>query len=162
MPTKTPTLHMVCGKIAAGKSTLAAKLAQNENAFLIKEDDWLAALFADEMKTARDFVRCSTKLRSAIGPHIVSLLNAGLSVVLDFQANTIESRVWMRGLFEETDANHQLHVLVPSDDVCLDRLRTRNADGAHPFTVTEAQFHEISKYFIEPTAEEGFTLVRHT
>ncbi|WP_422063906.1 AAA family ATPase [Shimia sp.] len=34
----TPTLYMLCGKIAAGKSTLAAKLATAENAVLIAED----------------------------------------------------------------------------------------------------------------------------
>ena len=42
-----PTLHFFCGKIAAGKSTLAAKLAEQEGTVLIAEDAWLAALYAD-------------------------------------------------------------------------------------------------------------------
>ena len=49
MPDHSPILHMLCGKIAAGKSTLAARLASAPETVLIAEDDWLNALFADEL-----------------------------------------------------------------------------------------------------------------
>ena len=42
---KTPTLHMICGKIAAGKSTLARRLADQPNTILISEDVWLSTLY---------------------------------------------------------------------------------------------------------------------
>ncbi|MBY6161445.1 ATP-binding protein [Mameliella alba] len=155
----TPTLHMVCGKIAAGKSTLAARLATADRVVLIVEDDWLHKLFAEELATPRDYLRCTAKLRSAIGPHVRELLNAGLSVVLDFAANTVEQRRWMKGLLEGTEAAHQMHVLVPSDETCLMRLRARNAAGTHPFSVTEEQFYQFSSHFVRPTADEGFDLV---
>jgi len=156
-----PTLHMLCGKVAAGKSTLAANLAASENTVLITEDAWLAALFADELQTPKDYLRCTTKLRHAMAPHLVALLDAGMSVVLDFQANTVESRTWMRHLLNETDADHQLHVLMPPDEICLARLQRRNASGQHPFTVTAEQFHQISAYFAPPIPKEGFNLLFH-
>lgn len=159
MTVSRPTLHLLCGKVAAGKSTLAAKLAMAENTILISEDEWLAALFADELKTPRDYVRCMSKLRGAIAPHIATLLGAGLSVVLDFQANTVESRAWMRGVLDQTNADHRFHVLMPPDEVCLTRLRKRNASGLHPFQVSDDQFHQISAHFIPPAPKEGFTLV---
>lgn len=155
----SPTLHMFCGKIASGKSTLAAKLADAPNTVLIAEDAWLAALFADQLQTGQDFMRCSAQLRTIMGPHVVALLCAGTSVVLDFQANTVESRVWMRQILDQSDAAHQLHVLMPSDAVCMQRLQARNAASTHAFTVTEAQFHQFSKYFVAPLPEEGFTQV---
>lgn len=156
-----PTLHLLCGKIAAGKSTLAAKLAGSDGTVRIVEDDWLAALYPNEMSTAQDYVRCASKLRKVIGPHVVSVLNTGLSVVLDFQANTIESRQWMRAIIDEAEAEHQMHVLVPPDVVCLQRLRARNAGGDHPFAVSEEQFHQIAQHFVPPTPEEGFNLIIH-
>ena len=156
-----PTLHILCGKVAAGKSTLAANLATAENTVLITEDAWLAALFAEELQTPRDYARCITKVRRAMAPHIVALLDAGMSVVLDFQANTVESRTWMRHLLNEAEADHQLHVLMSPDEVCLARLQQRNASGLHPFTVTEDQFYQISAHFAPPTPEEGFNLVFH-
>jgi len=156
-----PTLHMLCGKVAAGKSTLAAHLAAAKSTVLITEDAWLAALFADELQTPKDYLRCTTKLRHAMARHLVALLDAGMSVVLDFQANTVESRAWMRHLLDQADADHQLHILMPPDEVCLARLQQRNASGLHPFTVTEEQFNEISAHFAPPTQDEGFNLVFH-
>jgi len=152
---------MLCGKIAAGKSTLAAHLAQAEATVLIAEDAWLAALFADQMSSGPDYVRCAAKLRTIMGPHIAALLNAGVSVVLDFPANTLETRAWMRGILHGTGAAHRLHVLMPPDAVCLARLRARNAEGNHAFAATEAQFHRFSKHFVEPTLDEGFDLIRY-
>ncbi|KIC39460.1 AAA family ATPase [Leisingera sp. ANG-M7] len=156
-----PTLHMLCGKIAAGKSTLAKRLASGSGTVLLAEDKWLNALFSNEMTSALDYVRCSSKLRSIMGSHVSSLLNAGISVVLDFPANTIETRSWMRSILEETSASHQLHVLCPPDDLCLQRLRERNARGDHPFAATEEQFRRFSKHFVPPSPAEGFNLVVH-
>lgn len=157
-----PTLHLLCGKIAAGKSTLAAELVRQEGAVLISEDGWLEALFAEEMSSMSDFLRCAGKLRSAMAPHVVALLDAGVSVVLDFQANTVESRRWMRGVIDQSRAQHVLHVLDATDEVCLARLHARNAQGDHPFAVTEEQFHRVTAHFVPPTAEEGFNVVTHT
>lgn len=155
-----PTLFMLCGKIASGKSTLANQLAR-EGGVLIAEDDWLGALFADQMKTGADYMRCAGKLRSIMAPHVVSLLNAGTTIVLDFPANTIEQRAWMRDILGETTAAHQMHVLDTPDEDCLLRLANRNAVGEHPFAVTEEQFRQFSTHYARPTAEEGFNLVVH-
>ena len=156
-----PRLHMLCGKIAAGKSSLAAKLGNAPSTIIISEDDWLAALFSGQMKTGADFVRCSQKLQSAMGPHISALLKAGTSVVLDFHANTIANREWMRGIFTDAGAAHTLHVLDVPDEVCLSRLKARNAAGDHPFAATEAQFHQFMAYYVPPAEDEGFEIVIH-
>jgi len=100
MSAKEATLHMLCGKIAAGKSTLTAELGRRPRTIVVSEDQWLAALYPGEMASVADYVRCSGRLRNAIEPHLVALLQAGLSVVLDFPANTVANRAWMRGVFE--------------------------------------------------------------
>lgn len=161
MPSQDPMLHLLCGKIAAGKSTLAARLAKAEGAILLSEDAWLAALYGDEMKTLADFVHYSGRLRGIMEPHVASLLRTGVSVVLDFAANTVETRAWMRRILDATGARHKLHVLTPPDEVCLARLRARNARGEHPFAATEAQFERVSKHFVPPSEEEGFVIMVH-
>ncbi len=161
MSSKTPTLHLMCGKIASGKSTLTAQLGRTNGTIVIAEDDWLNGLYSEEMSSISDYVRCMSKLRDVIGPHVVSLLNEGVSVVLDFQANTITSRNWMRSILEQTKAAHELHVLDVPDDVCIARLHARNAQGDHPFAATEEQFRQISKHFVPPSPEEGFNIVLH-
>ncbi len=155
------TLHMICGKIAAGKSTLAARLAERPGTIRISEDAWLACLYRDEQKTIEDYVRNSRRLREVMGDHVVALLKAGLSVVLDFPANTPASRQWMRSLFERADADHRLHFLDVPDEVCKARLRARNAAGTHAFNASDAEFDLFTSYFVPPSAEEGFAVTFH-
>ena len=156
-----PILHLLCGKIAAGKSTLAASLAAESGTVHIAEDAWLDQLFGTDMVSIQDYVRYSERIRSVLETHVVSLLEAGVSVVLDFPANTVETRAWMRRIVVETSASHQFHVLEVPDEICLERLRARNASGTHPFTVTEQQFHHISKHFVPPTTDEAFNVIIH-
>ncbi len=152
------TLHMISGKIAAGKSTLAAELASRPATILISEDAWLSCLYKDEQRTIEDYVRNSRRLREVMGDHIVTLLQAGLSVVLDFPANTPTNRQWMRSLFERAGASHRIHFLDVPDDVCKARLRARNAAGTHAFKATDAEFDLFTSYFVPPSADEGFDI----
>ena len=161
MSDTSPMLHLLCGKIASGKTTLAAELGSRDGTVVIDEDDWLGTLFGDQMSSISDYVRCSAKLRGIMGDHVVSLLNSGVSVVLDFHANTVEARHWMLGILDRTGVAHALHVLDVPDDVCLARLHARNAAGEHRFAATEAQFRQLSKHFVLPSPEEGFNILRH-
>ena len=161
MPINEPTLHLLCGKIAAGKSTLAKALASFPRTLLISEDQWLSRLYPDEMATVSDYVRCLARLRATMGPHIGALLQAGVSVVLDFPANTLANRAWMRSIFDAAGTAHLLHYLDVPDDVCKARLRARNASGEHAFAATDEQFDFITSHFIAPKPEEGFNIVVH-
>lgn len=67
----------------------------------------------------------------------------------------------MREIVDDTGAAHRLHVLQADDALCLDRLRARNASGAHPFSVTEEQFHLFTQHYVPPQPDEGFDLVFH-
>lgn len=159
-PTK-PTLHLVCGKAAAGKSTLSAELGQGAGTVVIAEDAWLAALYGDRMASLADYVQCAHRLRGVMEPHVVMLLAAGVSVVLDFPANTVETRRWMRRIVDASNAEHLLHYLDVPDAVCKARARARNRRGDHPFSLSDEQFEQLLRHFEAPTDDEGFHVVRH-
>jgi predicted kinase len=151
----------MCGKIAAGKSTLARRLATRPATLLITEDHWTSSLFADDLKTIDDYTRYSGRLRAAMGPHVVDILRQGLSVALDFQANTVTVRNWMRSLIAQSGANHELHVLDVPDTICKQRLRARNTAGEHPFKVSDAEYDLFTRHFVSPGPEEGFNVTVH-
>lgn len=100
---------LLCGKIAAGKSTLTTQLAEEPGTILLSEDHLLARLYPAEIITVADYARCAARLRDAIAPHVEALLRSGVSVVLDVPANTLTTRAWMRSLFEAAQADHRLH-----------------------------------------------------
>ncbi|MFT5181942.1 MAG: putative kinase [Alphaproteobacteria bacterium] len=155
------TLYLVCGKIAAGKSTLAHRLAAEPETILVSEDRWLSALYPTEINTLQDYVKYSGRLRGVVGEHVESLLRLGLSVALDFPANTVNLRQWMRSIFEGAGAVHELHFLDVPDALCKERLKRRNDEGSHDFAPSEADFDIIIRYFETPTAEEGFNVIVH-
>jgi predicted kinase len=159
--THVPTLYLLCGKIAAGKSTLARRLAARPATLLISEDHWTSNLFADDLKTIDDYGRYSARLRAAFGPHIVEILRQGLSIVLDFPANTVRNRNWMRSLINQSGAAHELHLLDAPDMICKQRLSDRNASGKHPFQVSGAEYDLFTSYFFPPEPGEGFNVIVH-
>lgn len=156
------TLHLVCGKIAAGKSTLCARLAARPGTVLISEDHWMAGLYPGELNDLADYVRLSVRLRAAMASHVVHLLRIGVSVVLDFPANTTRQRAWMRQIIDQSGADHILHLLDVSDEVCKARLKARNASGKHPFETSDEQFDLFTSHFAPPTSDEGFNVVVET
>lgn len=152
------TLHLVCGKIAAGKSTLCSRLAEQPNTVLISQDHWMARLYPDEIKSIADMIKYSARLRSAMGGHVADLLRSGLSVVLDFPANRIDWRRWMLDVAEEAGAPHILHYLDVPDSVCKSRLQARNAGGEHEYVVSDEVFEIMISRIEPPSAGEGLNI----
>ncbi|NEQ39215.1 MAG: ATP-binding protein [Okeania sp. SIO3I5] len=56
---KDITLHFFCGKMAAGKSTLAKHLSEKHNALLLEEDNWLSQLYPGEITDISGYIKYS-------------------------------------------------------------------------------------------------------
>jgi len=152
----------LCGKMAAGKSTLAKSLAGRENPVLLVQDDFLNALFPGEITDIPGFVKCSSRLKNALTPHVCALLSKGISVVLDFPGNTKAQRAWFRELIERANVEHELHFVNVSDALCKSQLRARSTGLAAgtPWT-RDADFEAMTEYFQPPSEDENFNVVRH-
>ena len=155
-------LFFFCGKMAAGKSTLARELAARENAILLVQDELLGPLFPGEFVDVPAFIERYRRLTTALGPHIQALLTRGVPVVLDFAANTRGMRAWFRQLIDGSGAAHELHFIDASDALCKRQLAHRSRD-LPPGTkwTTDADFDAITVLFQPPADDEGFTVVHH-
>ena len=155
------SLHLLCGKAGAGKSTLARALAAEHQAVLIAEDVWLVRLYGP-MKTFDDYRTYSQRARSVVGPLVVDLLRLGQTVVLDHPATNRSSRSWLRSLFESANAPHVLHHLAIPDEVCLQRIEERNKERPEgSYHLTKADFDHVSGFFEAPEESEGFKILVH-
>jgi predicted kinase len=155
-------LMFMCGKMAAGKSTLARDLAERQNAVLVVQDDWLGTLFPSEIVDLPTFFDRSSRLRNALAPHICVLLSKGISVVLDFPANTKEQRAWFREILTRADVQHELHFIDAPDALCKRQLKDRSKDlPVGTRWTTDAEFEAITAYFQPPSEDERFNIVQH-
>ena len=114
------------------------------------------------IRSVTDYLRCARRLRDVLQPLVIDLLGSGVNVVLDFPANTVADRQWLRALADQAQVAHCLHYLNVDDDTCRARLRARNAKGEHDFAATDAEFDLITRYFKAPDEQEGLTVVSET
>ena len=94
-------------------------------------------------------MRHSKRLKAALAPLAVRLLQLGVPVVFDFAGNTPNDRAWVRSIFESANADHVLHYIVASDESCKARLRLRNEtkpEGVYFGFVSEDRFDEVTRF----------------
>ncbi len=156
---KQGTLIFFCGKMGSGKSTKAIALANEYDAILLSEDEWLSAIYPEEIKVFDDYIKYSSRLKSLLKKHVQNLLNSGISVVMDFPANTYNQRAWFKEIFSEDKIPHKLYYLEASDALCLKQIKQRRKTEPNRADFdTEAVFDRVNSYFQPPTEAEGFNL----
>ena len=150
---------MFAGKMGAGKSTKAKQVAQERNAVLLSEDEWLSKLYPDQIVSFDDYIHYASLLRPLVRSHVVDILKTGTSVVMDFSANTVKQRKWFKELIAEANAPNELFYLDVSNEVCLRQIEKRRLEQPERAIYdTESMFIEVTKYFQEPEQSEGFNL----
>ena len=60
------SLTFFCGKMGAGKSTKARDIAQQSNAVLLCEDEWLQSLYPSQIKSLADYILYSKQIKPQI------------------------------------------------------------------------------------------------
>lgn len=152
-------LFVLCGKMGAGKSTKAVELANDRNAVLLSEDEWLESLYPNKIQGLEDYVKYSNRLKPLVKALVQNMLNTGMTVVMDFPANTTKQREWFKSIFSEVGADHKLIYLNVPNEVCLAQIAKRRIEQPQrAATDTEAMFEQVTKYFVAPSSDEGFNI----
>lgn len=159
---KKGRLHLLCGKMASGKSTLASQLAMHPGVLLIGEDDLLNKLYPNEVVDVQTYAKYSTRIKSALSPRLAELLQFDIQLVLDFPANTKDQRSWLFDLTGRDESRTELHYLECSDKLCMKRLELRAiTDPERARTDTVEMFEAITRYFEPPSINEGIVITVH-
>lgn len=161
--TRSGVLHFLCGRAGSGKTTLARRIAQDRQAVLICEDQWLARLF-DGASNLTEYLERRGRIRKLLIEHVPQMLLAGHDVVCDFGGNTVRDRAWVRSVYTSAGASHELHYIIADESLCRQRIRERNRtkpEGIYWGDVSDELFDAVNAYFQPPTSDEQFTVVEH-
>lgn len=144
-----PTVILITGPAASGKTSTATKIAENQNWVLISEDD-----FWDEIKKNRPPNELRTDkeediVRPLVVKKIMDELSSGKNVVLEFLVYDIppKSIIYYKKELLKNNVNVVIRVLRPNIDTILKRVSVRGrADDAG---VKIEQLRKDAKHQIE-------------
>jgi hypothetical protein len=66
----------------------------------------------------------------------------------------------VRGIFEDTNADHLLHIIEATDEQCLANIHRRNEEktpGIYSGYVSDETFHAVTAHFQPPREDERYT-----
>lgn len=153
------TLIFFCGKMGSGKTTKSTEIAKELGAVLLSEDEWLAAIYPDEIIDFDAYLKYSSRIKPLLKSHVQNILNTGVSVVMDFPANTKNQRQWFKEIYSEHDIPHKLVYLESSDQLCLEQIKQRRiTNPEREYFDREEVFHQVNSYFQPPSINEVFNI----
>ena len=145
-----PTLVLMVGLPAAGKTTRAEELAATHRALRLTPDHWMITLFGDSMAGGQRWV-----LEGRLISVALQALRLGTSVVLDYGLWGRDERSALRWLARSAGAECQLVYLPVDRDVQLARIAHRQETAPHrTFPMSEAEVDAWRQQFQAPDATE--------
>lgn len=149
-PARRPTLFVMVGLPASGKTTLAKTLEQRHDALRLTKDDWMMALFGwGEFEDKREIVEA---LLWGMGARALQL---GVDVVLDYGLWARVEREEYRARAEALGARVDFRFLDVPEEELFRRLAARNLRaGPQDVPITAAQLREYLPRFQRPTDDE--------
>ena len=162
--TTTPTAHLMCGLVAAGKSTYARRLAAERRAFYASLDAWMLALHGIRFHEPT-YGPLADRCRLQIWEVARQVLHLGHDVVLDWNCLHPERRRVWRDRIEAAGFPVLLHFVDVDLDTAIARAAQRAASGdPTSYLLTEEDVRQHATIFVPPTAAEGlaFTVVTQT
>lgn len=156
-----PTVHVMCGLVAAGKTTLARQLARDLPALRLSRDEWMLRLYGlahDHPVYVAKLPPCTDLMWSLA----VDVLNLGSSVVLDWNHWSRDRRAEARRRSHASGCEIVVHFLDVPIETAVERATTRmEAAMPNAHRIDSVGVRHFATIFEAPTADEGLTVIRH-
>ncbi|NOZ51906.1 MAG: ATP-binding protein [Gammaproteobacteria bacterium] len=159
-------IHMICGPVGSGKTTIAHRLADEHGAICFSEDEWLNTLFFADVRpglmdepseqiaqwAVERYLRC----RVQIWLLCEQLLTQGGQVILDGGLSTKEQRDMLKAKAVTRGFPYQLYYVDSDHHIRKNRVIKRNLEKPKTFSieVTSELFDLLEECFEPPVDEE--------
>ena len=145
-----PTVHMICGFIGAGKTTLARNLERETGGVRFTIEDWTLALQGMSM-SLEELILSEQRCKKMIWNITQRLLPSCNDVILDFGFWTEDERMLWRDRIEQASARPRVYYVEVGLPVLRRNLAKRNAHlPLGSFEFDDEMFAALAKRFQPP------------
>lgn len=152
----TPRIILLCGKLCAGKTTYARRIAPEIGAVILSVDEIMLSLFGQHLGDDHD--RIATLTRDYLSRKSLEILESGIPVILDWGFWTRADRATTRDFYESRGIPCELHYIDVPDDRWRAHIAARNAEvEANPtaaYYVDENLLKKLEGRFEVPDDDE--------
>jgi predicted kinase len=161
-----PTLHLISGLPASGKTTYSLELAERVSGVLFCLDRWLITVFGKYSLAEvgqEEHTRRVLACRELIWEGASQLLKRSVDVILDDGFFYREHRMMHVGFANGVGAQTRIHHIDTPLDVVRERLARRNADlPRYNFHIDPATLEGFLDMFEPPSNDEGAEVITVT
>ncbi|MBN1281955.1 MAG: ATP-binding protein [Alphaproteobacteria bacterium] len=152
------TIHILCGFIAFGKTTLSKKLAKELPAVRFCSDELVRQLY--DQKDNDEFMQGIQKVNALQWDWAKQIIENGIDVVMDFGPWTKQERKRVANMALSITPNVIFHSIVLDMEKARERLIKRNSEKQQ-YHVDLNFFDENSSQFEPISDDEGYTVKRY-
>ena len=142
-----PTLHLIHGYIASGKTTYAKKLEIETSAVRFTLDEWMVNLYGVN-PPADQFTQYEDNIKIMIWQMAEQFLKNDISVIVDYGFWKRSDRDDYKNRASNLGVKCKLHILILDDEIALSRLKSRTnemPDGA--LFIDETAYYTLKDKF---------------
>jgi len=159
--TPRPIVHLMCGFVAGGKTTLARQLAAELPALRFSRDEWMIRLYGLSYDDPR-YVERLDPCTELIWDVAVEALRLGVNVILDWNHWSRQRRADAFDRARTAGFDAVVHFLDVPIDTAIQRARHRlSTPPADAHRIDEAAVRHFATIFEPPTDDEGLQIIRH-
>lgn len=148
---------ILCGKVAAGKTTFAKKVVKEQNAVLLSIDDLVIRL-RDHCEGPKRLQKMESDIRAYFCALIQQLTAKDITCVVDHGHWTKASRMQLISFCREHGIPFRIILLECHREVRLRRLYRRNEQlmktNTKGYVIDEEQLDRFDRWFEDPDEEE--------
>jgi len=159
-------IHLICGPVGAGKTTVAKALCREVQAIRFSIDEWMTTLFTPDLSGDIEYdwaMERIARMESLIWSQVVQLMSLDVDAVLDLGLLQRAHREKFYQLAKRGGFAFCLHHVDADRDVRWARVLGRNAEKGETYAmdVTIGMFDFCEGLFERPSGDELERMIIH-
>lgn len=152
-------VHIMCGKIASGKTTYAKKIRENHRTVILSVDDLMQKLY-DTCPGEKQHTDTVKRIMNYFYEFAENMILKDIDVILDYGYWTRADRTRVKEYFEGKRIKTTLYYIQVPEKTRLSQLEHRNKALESSQIIDEDIRKKLDSYFEEPDKDEIDVLVK--